>query len=129
MLDELDAVTAAPEHHKVLLETDQIRVLETLIEPGDETSVHTHIWGGYLYVISWSNFVRYDDKRNVMLDSRMIQAPVEGSALLASPLPPHSLKNVGSKRIHVILTEFKNGSIAMAMPSHGHELPASKTPE
>jgi len=26
MLDQLDAVAAAPEHHKVLLETDKIRV-------------------------------------------------------------------------------------------------------
>ncbi|WP_395091059.1 hypothetical protein [Armatimonas sp.] len=35
MLDELAAVTAAPQHHKVLLETDQVRVLETIIPPGD----------------------------------------------------------------------------------------------
>jgi hypothetical protein len=45
MLDQLDAVAAAPEHHKVLLENDQIRVLETLLKPGEETAVHTHVMG------------------------------------------------------------------------------------
>lgn len=34
MLDQLDAVAAAPKHHKVLLENDQILVLETLLKPG-----------------------------------------------------------------------------------------------
>jgi len=108
MLDPLDAVTAAPEHHKVLLENDQIRVLETLIRPGEETAVHTHVWGGYLYIISWSDFIRYDDQGNVMVDSRqMASTPQAGTAVWAAPLPPHSLRNVGQQNIHVILTEFK----------------------
>jgi hypothetical protein len=32
----LDAVTAAPAHHKVLFENDQLRVLEVTLEPNDE---------------------------------------------------------------------------------------------
>jgi len=108
MLDDLDAVVAAPKHHKVLLEDDRIRVLETLIRPGEETEIHTHLWGGYLYVISFSHFIRYDDKRNVMVDSRTLDSlPADGTAVWASPLPPHSLKNVGDREIHVILTEIK----------------------
>jgi hypothetical protein len=120
MLDQLDAVAAAPEHHKVLLENDQIRVLETLLLPGEETAVHTHIWSGFLYIISWNDFVRYDEHRNVMMDSsRMTNTPVPGTAILdhkthlrawslpAAPIPPHSLQNVGTENIHVILTEFK----------------------
>jgi hypothetical protein len=108
MLDHLDAVAAAPEHHKVLLENDQIRVLETLLRPGEETAVHTHVWSGFLYIISWSNFVRYDEHRNVMMDSsRMTNTPVPSTAIPAAPIPPHSLRNVGTQNIHVILTEFK----------------------
>ena len=110
MLDELDAVAAAPEHHKVLLENDRVRVLETLLRPGEETAVHTHVLSGVLYIISWSDFVRYDEHRNVMMDSaRMASAPVPGTAVLAAPIPPHSLRNVGDRDIHVILTEFKTG--------------------
>jgi hypothetical protein len=108
MLNELDAVTAAPEHHKVLLETDQVRVLETIIHPGDETAMHTHIWGGFLYIVSWSDVIRYDGERNVIMDSKAQGiSPQPGTAIVAAPLPLHALRNVGDRDIHVILTELK----------------------
>lgn len=40
----LDAVTAAPRHHKVLFENDKLRVLEVTLEPNDEEPVHHHRW-------------------------------------------------------------------------------------
>ena len=110
-LDAFDAVAAAPDHHRVLLEDDRIRVLETIIRPGEETNVHTHIWGGFLYVISWSDFIRYDEQGNVLLRSKDLPTQLQpGTAVWAPPLPLHTFKNVGDKDIHVILTEFKNGS-------------------
>ncbi len=113
LTDVLDAVIAAPGHHKVLLENDRVRVLETVILPGDETAVHTHVWPGYLYIISWSDCVRYDAQRNVVMDSKAQGiAPEVGSAIWANPLPPHSLRNVGTGKIHVILTELKDGIAA-----------------
>jgi hypothetical protein len=43
-----------------------------------------------------------------MMDSaRMKNSPIPGTAILAAPIPPHSLRNVGKQNIHVILTEFK----------------------
>lgn len=41
---KLDAVAAAPRHHKVLFENDNIRVLEVILPPGDEEPVHHHRW-------------------------------------------------------------------------------------
>lgn len=41
---ELDAVKAAPRHHKVLFENDRVRVLEVILEPNDEEPVHHHRW-------------------------------------------------------------------------------------
>jgi hypothetical protein len=41
---ELDAVKAAPKHHKVLFENDRVRVLEVTLEPNDEEPVHHHRW-------------------------------------------------------------------------------------
>ena len=38
----LDAVTAAPKHHKVLFENEHLRVLEVILEPNDEEPVHHH---------------------------------------------------------------------------------------
>lgn len=108
MLDDLDAVAAAPDHHKVLFEDERVRVLETLIRPGEETAVHTHVWSGVLYVIGWSACLRMDEHGTILMDSvRDGVSPAPGSANPAAPIPPHSLRNVGTGDIHVILTEFK----------------------
>jgi hypothetical protein len=40
----LDAVIAAPRHHKVLYENERLRVLEVTLEPQDEEPVHHHRW-------------------------------------------------------------------------------------
>ena len=40
----LDAVIAAPRHHKVLFENERLRVLEVTLEPNDEEPVHHHRW-------------------------------------------------------------------------------------
>ena len=44
--DELDAVIAAPLHHKLIFENGQMRLLDTRIAPGDTVPVHTHRWPG-----------------------------------------------------------------------------------
>jgi hypothetical protein len=43
LIDELDGPVAAPDHHKVLFENDRVRVLETVIRPGDRTPMHMHL--------------------------------------------------------------------------------------
>ena len=68
--DSLDAMTAAPEYHEVLLENDRVRVLDSRVAPGATTPVHTHEWPGVLYVLSWSDFNRYDRDGKVRVDSR-----------------------------------------------------------
>ncbi|HEX5379229.1 MAG TPA: hypothetical protein VFW47_11675 [Phenylobacterium sp.] len=104
----LDAMSASQEHHSVLLENDRVRVLDTRLGPGERTAVHTHRWPGALYVLSWSDFVRYDPDGNVLLDSRTMPAPpVGGSALWSPPLPPHWVRNVGDSDLHVIAVELK----------------------
>ncbi len=40
----LDAVVAAPRHHKVIFENDRLRVLEVTLEPDEEEPVHHHRW-------------------------------------------------------------------------------------
>jgi len=41
---ELDAVVAAPRHHRVVYENEHLRVLEVTLGPGDEEPVHHHRW-------------------------------------------------------------------------------------
>jgi hypothetical protein len=39
-----DAVTAAPENHRFVLENERLRVLEVTLEAGDEEGLHHHRW-------------------------------------------------------------------------------------
>lgn len=106
---DLDARIAAPEHHEILMENDHVRVLDTRISPGDRTPVHTHRYPSVLYILSWSDFVRYDADGMLVLDSRTLASePEKGSALWSDPLGPHSAHNVGTKELRVIAVEMKS---------------------
>jgi hypothetical protein len=108
----LDAMVKAPDHHFVLLDNSTVRVLDTKVEPGQRTPVHAHEWPAALYVLSWSDFVRYDPEGNVLLDSRTFATkPAVGSALWGAPIGPHFVENVGSTVLHILAVEIK-GAVA-----------------
>ena len=107
-MDPLDAMRAAPHHHEVLLENETVRVLDTRLAPGDRTPVHAHRWPAALYVLSWSDFIRYDPNGNVLVDSRsMSSRPPTGAALWLESLAPHSVRNVGDAELRIIAVEVK----------------------
>lgn len=106
--EALDARTAAPDHHAVLLENEHVRVLDTRIGPGEQTPLHTHTWPSVLYVLSSSDFIRYDADGNVLVDSRTwSSSPREGATLWSAGLGPHSARNVGPHELRVIAIELK----------------------
>jgi hypothetical protein len=107
--DSLDALVAAPAHHRLLFENEYVRVLDTRIAPGERTPVHTHRWAATHCVLSWSDFVRRDADGAVLVDTRnAATAPTPPTALWGEALPPHSLENVGTAPIHIISTELKD---------------------
>jgi len=107
-LHPLDAMSVALGHHDLLLENESVRVLDTRLDPGERTPIHTHQWPAVLYIQSWSDFIRYDADGNVLLDSRtMSSAPAVGSALWAAPLQPHFVRNVGEHALHIVAIELK----------------------
>ncbi len=109
---ELDALVAAPRHHRLVLENDRVRVLDTRIEPGETVPLHTHRWPSALHIMSWSPFIRRDATGNIEADTRG-QPPVPpGSVRWSGPLGPHTLENVGPDPIHVLSVELKDGSAA-----------------
>ncbi len=106
--DELDALSAAPQNHRVLLENELVRVLQTHIPVGSTTPVHTHRWPSVEYVVSGSHLVRRDANGNVKLDSRVAGAPLRADQVMwAEPFPPHSAENVGDVEIRVLMVELK----------------------
>ena len=105
---ELDAVVASANHHRLVMENDTVRVLETIIQPGEITNVHTHIWPAATYFLSCSDMVRRDDKGEVLMDSRTLSIQRNpGEAAWTPILGPHTLENVGDNVIHVITVEVK----------------------
>ena len=107
-LEPMDAMSAAPDHHSVLLENDQVRILDTRLGPGEQTPIHTHQWPAALYVLGWSDFIRRDASGTVLADSRtMASAPKPGEALWLPPLTPHQVENVGDADLHIIAVELK----------------------
>ena len=105
---DLDALVAASAQHRLLLENDHVRVLDTEIAPGGRTPVHTHQWPSAYYIVSWSDFVRRDSDERVLVDSRAVASRVGSPvALWGEPLPPHSLENVGPVPLRVISVELK----------------------
>jgi len=106
---ELDALTAAPAHHRLLMENDRVRVLETLIPAGERTAVHIHRWHAVQYIHAWSDFIRYDGEGTILFDSRTAPAPTIGAALWSGPYGPHSVHNIGTGDLKVLVVEIKEG--------------------
>ena len=106
--EQLDAMIAAPAYHELLLENEVVRVLDSLLKPGESTPVHTHRWPSAQYIIGLSDFVRRDGNGNVLLDTREDGSlPAAGTAFWSQPLEPHSVTNVGNGDIRVISVEIK----------------------
>jgi quercetin dioxygenase-like cupin family protein len=105
----LDALTAAPEFHRLLLENESVRILDTRIEPGQTVPLHTHRWPAANYILSYSDLVRRDEHGGVTLDTRKTPLNIRpGQASWLPPLGPHTLENVGTTPIHVISIELKH---------------------
>ena len=106
--DALDALVAAADYHRLLLENDHVRVLEVRIGPGQFVPVHTHKWPSVIHVKSESDFLRRDGEGQVIFDSRKAGPPQEvKAAVWFEPLPPHSVENIGSSEIHLFSVELK----------------------
>jgi hypothetical protein len=104
-------VIAAPRHHRLVLENERVRVLDTRIPAGDTVPVHTHRWPAVYYSVQFSHFIRRDDEGRVLFDSRAAgEVPQAGTGNFIESLPPHSIENVGEAEIHLISVELKTGS-------------------
>src|SRR5262249_15040364 len=105
----LDALEAAPRHHRLLYENDRVRVLEVRIPRGEIVPVHTHRWPAVLRLQNWSDHVRRDESGKVVLDSREAgRAPTMPSVVWCEPLAPHSVENVGGAELLVLSIELKD---------------------
>jgi mannose-6-phosphate isomerase-like protein (cupin superfamily) len=105
-----DAVAAAPRNHKVLLETDKVRVLDVTVAPGEVEAVHMHRWPSVLYVIEAGDFIDRDGSGKVIFDTRTVKTPFTFPlTMYKEPEAPHSVENLSKTvTLHLIRVEMKN---------------------
>jgi hypothetical protein len=107
--DELDALTAAPKHHRRLFENERVRVLEVRIGPGEIVPVHTHRWPSVIHMQAGSHFIRRDGEGKLLLDTRKLGPPPKlPLTVWSEPMPPHSVENVGEDELLLFSVELKD---------------------
>lgn len=112
---KLDAVAAAPKHHKVIFENDNLRVLEVTLEPHDEEPVHHHRWPSVFVFDSVSGPIHdiAPDGTQLPPDRDVIQAVEkwDGKGCLVvhmQPQPAGRVHNASTKTVHGIRIEMKS---------------------
>jgi hypothetical protein len=106
--DSLEALIAAPNHHKILLENDRVRVLEVTIKAHEKEPVHGHRWPSVLYIDKAGDFRDYDFNGNVLFDSRTAKEPIQYPLTQwMEPQAPHAVENLSDEPIHLIRVELK----------------------
>ncbi|MBA3876396.1 MAG: hypothetical protein C0498_05580 [Anaerolinea sp.] len=107
--EALDGPQAAADNHRVLFENDRVRVLETVIGPGETTPLHTHRCPTVSHVVSGSSIIRRDEHGAVLLDTSKVDPPfVMPRVLWSDFLPAHTLENTGPDDLVVIGVELKD---------------------
>jgi len=105
---ELDAVIAAPDNHKVLLENDHVRVLEVTLGPGEVEPLHSHRWPSVLHIQQAGHFLDRDAEGNVIFDSREAPPLELPLTMWKGPEAPHSPVNLSEDtEIRLIRVELK----------------------
>lgn len=110
--DELDAVAAAPESHRVLLENDAVRVLEVLIRPGEREPAHTHRWPSVMSVLEPAR-IRYYGADGELIFETPADRDLSGSPLGADWLGPeglHSVENIDDRTFRALRVELKGAA-------------------
>lgn len=104
----LDAVIAAPNNHKILLENERVRVLDVTVRPGEREPVHAHRWPSVLYIYSSEDFLDHNGEGKVIRDSRSGQPQKYPATLWMDYQAPHAVQNLSQKTpIRLLRVEIK----------------------
>ena len=100
---QVDALTAAPDNFRLILENDQVRVLEYTLLPGQKDRRHTHP-RRVAHVISGGTLrVHFPDGTHLDFEEKA------GTSEWSDPSPLHDTENIGASPIKILLVEVKEG--------------------
>lgn len=95
-----DAIKAAPNNYKVILENDRVRLLEYRGKPGDKTEMHSH-----------PDLLAYPltpaKVKFTFPNGESFEAEMQAGEPMFSEAHSHSTENIGTSDAHVILVELK----------------------
>jgi quercetin dioxygenase-like cupin family protein len=102
-----DAAIANPTTVKVNLDNPSVRVLETVLNPGQKERLHSHP-ACVIYVISGGKV------RSHMADGKFVDGELDtGASIYREPIT-HWTENIGTSPIHLIITEIKDRTVRPA---------------
>lgn len=111
--EDLDALKAAPDNHKVVYEDDNVRVLAVILDGKKSEPVHTHKWKSIMWIakpIVPCQIINYkkDASGNlVKADSMTInEIPIDMGQMI-DPEGPTSITNLSSESGVAYRVEFK----------------------
>src|SRR5688500_6446403 len=103
-----DAVQAAPQNHRVILENDKVRVLDVTVPPHTKEPIHAHCWPSVLYITDAGKYIDYGSDGKILFDSRSIAAPPTlPMTIWKEPEAPHAVENLDDTPLHLIRIELK----------------------
>ena len=95
-----DAVTAAPNHYKVIEDNERVRILEFHGSPGDKTSMHSHP-AVVATAITGASF------RFTLANGETMEVTLSPGQAMYMDASDHATEVVGTSEGHVILVELK----------------------
>jgi hypothetical protein len=102
---ELEGPIAAPESHRVLLETPDVRVLEVVIEPGSREPEHTHRHRSVMIVDAPAR-IRYYEHGDLTFESDPGRGPASARVTWMDPEGPHSVESIDAATYHALRVEI-----------------------
>jgi quercetin dioxygenase-like cupin family protein len=99
-LQELDSTTADPQHHSVVFENDQVRVVHYLVPAGQRTAKHSHPDGVNIFLTD----AHY---KNTTADVKITELQAKTGTAAWRPALTHITENIGDKPLEGILVEPK----------------------
>lgn len=111
--DDLDAMKAAPQNHKVVYEDGNVRILAVILDGKKSEPIHTHKWKSVMWIskpivpCQIKNYKKSADGKLVVSDSLTIKEMPTDIGQLLEAEGPTSITNLGSENGVAYRVEFK----------------------
>ncbi|MDR5589962.1 hypothetical protein [Christiangramia sp. SM2212] len=115
-----DAVKIDPDHYKVEIDNDKVRVLRINYNPGEESQMHVHPEGVAVFLTDHTANMKTGDGKSMEMKGKA------GDVLWVDKAK-HQPKNTGNNPFEVIQIELKNSNIAGKKSLHLFKLPDGMT--